>query len=52
MWVRGGFKKKKKVNLGLWPKLAGGVRTGSEGQIELFGDQKCQNNESFSNLGL
>ena len=26
----------------------GGVRTGSEGPIELFGDQICQNNESFS----
>ena len=46
--VRGGFKKNKTVNLGLWPKLGGGVRTGSEGPIELFGDQKCQNNESFS----
>ena len=46
--VKGGLKKKE-VNLGLWPKLGvGGVRTGSEGPIELIGDQKCQNNETFS----
>jgi len=28
-------------------KTRGGVRTGLEGPIELIGDQKCQNNESF-----
>ena len=39
-----GCLKKEEVNLGLWPKLGGGVRAGSEGPIELFGDQKCQNN--------
>ena len=47
IYIREGFIKKKPVNLGLWPKLGGGVRTGSDGPIELFGDHKCQNNESF-----
>ena len=32
----------------LWPKIGGGVRACSEGPIELFGNQKCQNNLSFS----
>ena len=46
--TKGGFKKTKTVNLGLWPKLGGGFMAGSEGPSELFGDQKCRNNESFS----
>ena len=47
MFDKGCFKKTKTVNLGLWPKLG----TGSEGPIELFCDQKCQNNESKTNKG-
>ena len=44
--LRGGFQKKWKF--GPLAETSGGVRAGSEGPIELFGDQKCRNNESFS----
>ena len=47
-YIKGRLQKKKNGKFGPLAETRGGVRTGSEGPIELFGDQKCQNDESFS----
>ena len=45
--AKGRLQKNQNGKFGPLAETRGGVRTGSEGPIELFGDQKCQNNESF-----
>ena len=45
---KGRLQKNKNGKFGPLAETRGGVRTGSEGPIELFGDQKCQKDESFS----
>ena len=43
----GKLQNKKNGKFGPLAEFREGVRTGSEGPIEPFSDQKCQNNESF-----
>ena len=45
---KGRLPKNKNGKFGPFAETRGGGRTGLKGPIELIGDEKCQNNESFS----